>query len=118
MDKHLWRPNRKLGCGILHDICHFQPTIDTYLWKVVVVPKEIQAYDVRVQLKLFSPWVTTMSSLKTMRRVSIRTRLGSRGSEFKMCYEAFQDLEFDLGLWRWNDQLETTRCNAIGNDEV
>jgi hypothetical protein len=64
MDKHLWRPNRKLGCGILPDICHSQPTIDTYLWKVVVVPKEIQAYDVGAQLKLFSPWVTTMSSLK------------------------------------------------------
>lgn len=64
MDKHLWRPNRKLGCGILPHICHSQTTIDTYLWKVVVVPKEIQAYDVGAQLKLFSPWVTTMSSLK------------------------------------------------------
>lgn len=64
MDKHLWSPNRKLGCGIVHNICHFQPTIDTYLWKVVIVPKEIQTYDVGAQLKLFSPWVTTMSWLK------------------------------------------------------
>jgi hypothetical protein len=53
-----------------------------------------------------------------MRRVSTCTRLGSRGLELKICYETFQDLEFDLGLRRWNDQLEMTRCNAIGNDKV
>jgi hypothetical protein len=77
----------------------FLPAIAS-VGRIVVLPKIIHAYEVKVHSRLLQPSNKSKEFLGTLKRIRIYNKPNSRGRVFKLFYGTLENITFNLGLWK------------------